>query len=94
MSAAQCWMLSALRSNAAHTLYINKEKRYSNAEALQRAVSRYHYPCYAFAVLLFLLPALLPLFMYMRVSNELAGTQQHLQQQQRIIEENNAREAQ
>lgn len=75
-------------------LYINKEKRYSNAEALQRAVSRYHYPCYAFAVLLLLLLALLPLFMYMRVSNELAGTQQHLQQQQRIIEENNAREAQ
>lgn len=70
----------------ARCLCHKKEKRYSDADALMRAVKHYNYPFYAVIAFALLLLLLQPLFMYVRVGNELAAAKQLINLQQNEID--------
>ena len=70
----------------ARCLCHKKEKRYSDADALMRAVKHYNYPFYAVIAFALLLLLLQPLFMYVRVGNELAVAKQLINLQQTEID--------
>lgn len=70
----------------ARCLCHKKEKRYSDADALMRAVKHYNYPFYAVIAFTLLLLLLQPLFMYVRVGNELAAAKQLINLQQNEID--------